>query len=112
MACQLTGSLRATQQVSRQMCFRIWVHPISHCQLQGYYFSIATLLHVLIKEIKQMYAGEVLGSSAEFTIGAPSSKIPNEVDVKTAYRGVAASLREHLIDAFNRTQDYWRFDRV
>ena len=25
------------------------------------------------------------------------------------YRGVAASVREHLIDAFNRTQDYWRY---
>lgn len=45
---------------------------------------------------------------AEFRIGAPSSKIPNELDVKTVYRGVAASLREHLIEAFNRTQDFWR----
>jgi hypothetical protein len=45
---------------------------------------------------------------AEFRVGAPSSKIPNELDVKTVYRGVAASVREHLIEAFNRTQDYWR----
>lgn len=45
---------------------------------------------------------------AEFTIGAPSNKIPNDLDAKTVYRGVAASVREHLIDAFNRTQDYWR----
>ncbi|KAK9916350.1 hypothetical protein WJX75_001605 [Coccomyxa subellipsoidea] len=44
----------------------------------------------------------------EFTIGAPSNKIPNGLDDKTVYRGVAASVREFLIAAFNRTQDYWR----
>lgn len=46
---------------------------------------------------------------AEFTIGAPSNKIPNGLDDKTVYRGVAASVREFLIAAFNRTQDYWRY---
>ena len=49
---------------------------------------------------------------AEFTVGAPSSKIPNGLDAKTAYRGVAASVREHLIEAFNRTQDHWRCERL
>ncbi|CAL5225473.1 g8295 [Coccomyxa viridis] len=43
----------------------------------------------------------------EFVVGAPSNKIPNGLDAKSVYRGVAASVREHLIDAFNRTQDYW-----
>ena len=45
----------------------------------------------------------------EYVVGAPSSKIPNGLDASSVYRGVAASVREHLIDAFNRTQDYWRY---
>ena len=31
-----------------------------------------------------------------------------EVDGKLAYRGVALSVRQRLIDAFNKTQKYWR----
>ena len=31
-----------------------------------------------------------------------------EVSDKLAYRGVALSVRQRLIDAFNKTQKYWR----
>ena len=32
----------------------------------------------------------------------------SKVDAKAAYRGTALSVREHLIDSFNKTQQYWR----
>ena len=35
-----------------------------------------------------------------------------EVDPKTAYQATALSVREHLIDGFNKTQKYWRCVRL
>ena len=32
----------------------------------------------------------------------------SKVDAKAAYRGTALSVREYLIDSFNKTQQYWR----
>ena len=34
--------------------------------------------------------------------------VSGEVDGRLAYRGVALSVRQKLIDAFNKTQKYWR----
>ena len=34
--------------------------------------------------------------------------VSGEVSGKLAYRGVALSVRQKLIDAFNKTQKYWR----
>ena len=31
-----------------------------------------------------------------------------DLDPKAAYRATALSVREHLIDAFTKTQEYWR----
>ena len=31
-----------------------------------------------------------------------------DLDTQTAYRATALSVREHLIDSFNKTQKYWK----
>ena len=44
----------------------------------------------------------------QFGLGVPPAAISGGVDARTAYRGVAASVRERLIEGFNATQDFWR----
>ena len=66
----------------------------------------------LVKSVTGAGNGKVKGSSGiarevqekiAYDIGTPA-----EVDDKLAYRGVSLSVRQRLIDAFNKTQKYWR----
>ena len=43
-------------------------------------------------------------SKVSYTIGAD----PKALTTKQAYRGLAWTVRERLIDSFNKTQEYWK----
>lgn len=43
-------------------------------------------------------------SKVSYTIGAD----PKALTPKQAYRGLAWTVRERLIDSFNKTQEYWK----
>ena len=45
-------------------------------------------------------------SKVSYTIGAD----PKALTTKQAYRGLAWTVRERLIDSFNKSQEYWKCD--
>jgi hypothetical protein len=49
-------------------------------------------------------------SKAVYEVAVPPKLIPNNIPPKQAYQAVARSVREALIEKFNVTNDYWRWD--
>ena len=107
---RLPPSPRLIHQLCRLMSCRIWASNLPQNAAH-----VTNLMNFIAGFVADHYVGfpclryECSCFCTEYVVGAPSSKIPNGLDASSVYRGVAASVREHLIDAFNRTQDYWRY---
>ena len=102
------ASHRLIHPAFRLMCCRIWVRKYSNCRaiLVQMFLTCSFTCIQKLRKCASLTAACV--PEQNMLSGLHSSNIPNGLDAKSVYRGVAASVREHLIDAFNRTQDYWR----